>query len=262
MKVQVLVATMNRKNIEELLKNMNISTDAIITNQTDNFSYNKINYNGKNIEVYNFNERGIGLNRNNALMRATADIVILADDDLTYIDNYNDIIVNEFEKNPKADMIVFNVKNEDDQRKGYVITKNKRVYKHNCLRYGAVRMAFKLEKIKQKNLYFSLLFGGGAKYGSGEDSIFIYQCLKSGLKVYSSTQEILKLPKSDSTWFKGYNEKYFYDKGALMAAIFNKEAVLTIPIFLFKNYKTTNQIGRKKAYKAIMKGYKEFLNVK
>lgn len=262
MKIQVLVATMNRNNIEELLENMNISTDAIITNQTDDFLYNNINYKGNNIAVYNFNERGVGLNRNNALMRATADIVILADDDLTYVDNYGDIIINEFKKNPKADMLVFNVKNEDCQRKGYVIKKSKRVHKHNCLRYGAVRMAFRLDKVKQKNIYFSLLFGGGAKYGSGEDSIFIYQCIKSGLKVYSSTQEILKLPKSDSTWFKGYNEKYFYDKGALMAAIFNKKAILTIPLFLLKNKKITKEIGEKKAYKAMMKGYKEFLNGK
>lgn len=259
MKIQVLVATMNRTNIEELLEKMNISTDAIITNQTDNFSYNNLKYNDNNIDIYNFKERGVGLNRNNALMRATADIVILADDDLTYVDNYKDIIISEFEKNPKADMIVFNVKNEDSQRKGYVITKNKRVYKHNCLRYGAVRMAFRLDRIKEKNIFFSLLFGGGAKYGSGEDSIFIYECIKSGLRVYSSTQEILKLPKSDSTWFKGYNDKYFYDKGALMAAIFNRKALLIIPIFLLKNYKTMSEIGRNKSYKIMIKGYKDFL---
>lgn len=258
MRLQVLIATMNQKNIEELLNSMNISTEAIVTNQTDNFSYNSFNYREKKVEIYNFNEKGVGLNRNNALMRATADIVILADDDLSYVDNYNDIIVKEFEKNPKADMIVFNVDNENKDREGYIIKKNKRIHKYNCLRYGAVRMAFRLDKIKEKNIFFSLLFGGGAKYGSGEDSIFIYECIKSGLKVYSSTQEILKLPKSESTWFQGYNEKYFYDKGALMRCIFGKQAIIMMLLFLLKHYKDTKIIGFNKGYSQMIKGYTNF----
>ena len=34
------------------------------------------------------NERGIGLSRNTALMRATADIILFADEDVTYKDGY------------------------------------------------------------------------------------------------------------------------------------------------------------------------------
>ena len=35
------------------------------------------------------------------------------------------------------------------------------------------------------HITFSLLFGGGAKYSNGEDSLFLKDCLKYGLVVYA-----------------------------------------------------------------------------
>lgn len=261
MKVQVLVATMNQTKIEELLEKMNISTEAIITNQTDEFSYNEMKFRDNDIKIYNFNEKGVGLNRNNSLMRADSDIILIADDDIKYVDNYAEIIIEEFNKKPEADMIIFNIEEKNDARNRYVIKKDKRVHKYNCLRYGAVRIAIRLNKVKEKNIYFSLLFGGGARYGSGEDSIFIYNCIKSGMKVYSSTKEILCLEESESSWFNGYNEKFFHDKGALLGCIFNKKCIFIIPIFLLKNHKTAKKIGIKNAYRCMKNGYREFKGV-
>lgn len=258
MKIQTLVATMNQTNIKELLEKMNIETDAIITNQTSDFSDESFKFKSKDIQVYNFKEKGIGLNRNNALMRANADIVLFADDDMKYKENYEKIILDEFNKNPKADMILFNLCNNDTARPRYIIKRIKRIHKYNCLRYGAVRMAVKLDRIRQNNIYFSLLFGGGAKYGSGEDSIFIYNCIKSGLKAYSSPKEILTIEESESTWFNGYNEKYFYDKGALLSCIFKRKSFFMIPVFLFKNRNMAKKFGIKEAYKMMKKGCKEF----
>ena len=98
----------------------------------------------------------------------------------------------------------------------------------------------------------------GTQFGSGEDSIFIYDCIKSGMKVYTSPEIILTIPKSDSTWFEGYNEKYFYDKGALMARIFGRKANIIIPVFLLKNRKTIKKIKSKTAYELMRKGCREF----
>ena len=70
--VQVLVAAMNQTD-HSLLDRMNIQSDAIIGNQCDYNSVEKFEYDGHSITYLNFAERGVGLNRNNALMRATAD---------------------------------------------------------------------------------------------------------------------------------------------------------------------------------------------
>ena len=55
---------------------------------------------------------------------------------------------------------------------------------------SAERFALRTAKMHEKNLTYSLLFGGGAKYANGEDSLFIHDCLKAGLKVYSIPVEI------------------------------------------------------------------------
>lgn len=88
MKVEVLVATVNCTDIKKLIKKMNIQTDAIIANQCDHIGYEEIKYNNSSIKVYSFPERGVGLNRNNALMRASGDIVLFADDDEALVDKY------------------------------------------------------------------------------------------------------------------------------------------------------------------------------
>lgn len=256
MKIQVLVAAMHQED-HSLLEKMNIQTDAIVANQCSNNSVEKFKYNESEITYLNFAEKGVGLNRNNALMRADADVVLFADDDIVYENNYKEIIESEFAKHKDADMIVFNVKNEDD-RPRYTITSSKRVHKYNCLRYGAVRIAVKLDSIRKNNIWFSLLFGGGTKYGSGEDSLFIYDCISCGMKAYTSSEVILTVPQSNSTWFDGYTAKYFYDKGALYRAIFGKKASLMILLFLFKNKKETANIGIRAAYLQMRNGNNDF----
>ena len=83
MKIQVLVAAMNQTD-HSLPEKMNIKCDAIIGNQCERNSIEKYIWNGHNIEYLNFAERGVGLNRNNALMRASGDICLFADDDMVY----------------------------------------------------------------------------------------------------------------------------------------------------------------------------------
>ena len=71
MKLQVLVATMHQKDYS-LLDKMNIQTDAIVINQCDEYRFEEFEYKGKKIKWYSMKERGIGLSRNTALMRQTA----------------------------------------------------------------------------------------------------------------------------------------------------------------------------------------------
>lgn len=80
---------------------------------------------------------------------------------------------------------------------------------------------------------FNLLFGGGAKYSCGEDSIFLAGVLKAGLKVWTIPGYIGTVTHGDSTWFNGYTDKYLYDKGVLMRNIFGTMAYpLTFFFFL------------------------------
>ena len=256
MKVEVLASVMNQTE-HSILKKMNIQTNAIVVNQCNINNIEEVKYNNCNIKFLSFSEKGVGLSRNNALMRAKEEIVIFADEDMTYVNNYEKIIIDEFKKNPSADMILFNVPSLNDNRPTVKINKFKRIHKFNCLKYGAVNIAVRLTTIKKYNLYFSLLFGGGAKYSSGEDSLFIYNFLKLGGKVYSSPLIIGYVEQKDSTWFKGYNEKYFFDIGVFYYILSKKLAWFYCAQFLIRHYDKSKSIGFFNAIKYMRKGIKE-----
>ena len=256
--MQVLVSAMNIRDINEFIRKMNLKTDAIIINQSDNIGYKMIKKNQCKIEIFSFNERGVGLSRNSALMRAKSDIVLIADEDVTYNDGYEKIILDAFNENKKADMILFNLESRNNDRPLYKISKKRRINRFNSMKYGAVRIALKLDKIRSANISFSLLFGGGAKYGSGEDSLFIRDCLKKGLKIYTCPKSIGKVEQGHSTWFQGYNEKFFIDKGALYYCMSPKFALLLAIQFIIRHRKTIcYDISMRDAIRYMNKGIKE-----
>ena len=241
MNIQVLVSSMNMTWSK--LEKMNIQSNAIIINQTDKkFSYEKKEISGNTIEIYEFAEKGVGKSRNSALMRSSGDIIIMADDDEVFVDNYENIIKKAFIKYPDADMLVFDVTVHEKGEKYSTTTKEGKLNYFNSLKYGTVSFVFRREKIIKNNIYFSLLFGGGAKYGSGEDSLFIWDILKAGLNVYSIPIKIADIYNDDSSWFTGFNEKYFLDKGALFKALGGKWSLVLIVQYWIRKRKDLSKV--------------------
>ncbi|MFG6147463.1 glycosyltransferase [Halobacillus sp. B23F22_1] len=261
MKLELLVSTMLQKDTS-LVNKMNISTDAIIINQSNYYGYNEIHKENNRIRMLSFNERGVGKSRNSAIMRSDADVCVMADDDAVYEDDYEEKILDEFKQNPKADVIIFSVKIIDNNGEKFKKLKRNRVRFFNSFKYGAVRIAFKRDVILKKNIHFSLLFGGGTKYGSGEDSIFITDCLKKGLKIYTSPQKIANIYNHESSWFNGYNKKFFIDKGALFRAISPKFAKILILQFVIRRYFLfKNDMKLLEAYRYMIKGLKNYKEI-
>ena len=215
--IEMLISTMNTDS-QSLVKKMNIQTNAIVINQTNQVKYNMFHLDKNTIQEYQFNERGIGLSRNNALLRATADICMMADDDMVYVDHYPDLVKSEYEKYPDADMILFNVRIHDEKGTQEKVDQNGKVHYFNSLRYGTVTFSFRRDSVIRHNIFFSQLFGG-AKYGNGEDSIFLWDCLKANMNIRKSTKIIADVYNEESTWFKGFDEKFFLDRGALYRAL-------------------------------------------
>ncbi len=256
MELQVLVSTMHQTD-KGLLNKMKIRSDAIVINQCERNYFEEFMYEGNCIKFLSFAERGIGLSRNNALMRATADTCLFADEDVTYVENYKAIIQNAFKKNPTADIIIFNVPSTNTDRPTYTIEKYRRIRFFNCLKYGAVSMAVRTEQVRKVNVHFSILFGGGAKYSAGEDSLFIAECIRKGLKVYSSPEVIGYVSQEKSTWFEGYSDKYFIDKGAFYKCLSKQYAKLLCLQFVIRHRKMFRKDkSLNEAYKLMIRGTK------
>lgn len=216
MKLEVLVATMGQESCL-LAEQMNIKGAAVLANQCDRWDYEE----QKDVRMLSTATRGVGINRNFALQLSKADILLFADDDVRYYDGALDGVVKAFEQFPQADVIFFGL---DMTKDGKVFEKRRnkvrRVHIWNALRYGTARMAVRRSAVMEKRLSFSTLFGGGCIYGSGEDTVFIADCLRAGLKARSHDLVLGTCAKDSSSWFSGCNEKYLYDRGAMVACVF------------------------------------------
>ncbi len=255
MKYQLIVSTMGQKD-DSIYYKMNIGSDAIIINQSDFYEIKETQKDGNTIKMYTFNERGIGLSRNSGMMRSDADIIQFADDDMIFTNTYKEDVIKEFENHPEADIILFSLQSLNPKRPLIRIDKFSKVSKKEALKYGCARVAARREKLIYNNINFSLLFGGGARFGSGEDTIFLQDCLNAGLKIYKSPVKIADVKQEESSWFDGYNQKYYEDKGALFRAslpcLCYVYAIVSAIKSSSKNYK------RKEVFRFYLNGIKLF----
>lgn len=222
MELQVLIATMNRSD-DSLVEKMNLQRPAILANQCGCWKNQVFVHDFGDVQLLCSDTKGVGINRNMALQNAKADILLFADDDITYYDPSLQGVVEAFRELPQADVIFFGMDMTLDgqiTQKRHCKTQRRHLY--NSMRYGTYRIAIRREAVEKNRLCFSQLFGGGSLYGSGEDTLFIADCFRAGLKVYSHSYVLGQCAKDSSSWFTGYNEKFFYDKGAWVAATFPK----------------------------------------
>ncbi|MBQ9614441.1 MAG: glycosyltransferase family 2 protein [Lachnospiraceae bacterium] len=258
-KLEVLVAAVQENEVT-LAEHMNLSTEAVICNQCQLFEYKEFERKGRLVRCYEFTERGVGRNRNNALMRAEGELVLFGDEDIVYNDDYEERVLRAFEENPQADILMFNV-TAVESRQTYENVRPKPVRWYNYGRYPTYAMCARLESLRKANVWFSLLFGGGAPYSNGEDTLFIHDCLKRRLKIYAVPVIIgheMARENNESTWFNGYNEKFFYDRGVLYHYLYGiMERPFALRFLLTKRKTMCVQIPLHKAYALMVKGMKE-----
>ncbi len=226
MSLQVLVATMRQTDLS-LVEQMNLRCDAVIANQADRDEVVEQATPYGMVTMVTTSTRGVGRNRNTALKAATGDILLMADDDVTYREDMPQQVVNAFAENPKADILVFSL---ELTKNGEVFDKRaypkKRLYFWNAMRVGACRIAIRREALERTGITFHESFGGGCPFSAGEDSLFLKTCFDKGLRVYAHPYVLGSCRKDSSSWFVGYDDKYFYDKGVLVRHLFPRTAYL------------------------------------
>lgn len=257
MTIETLVVTVDQHD-HSLPQRMNLQTDALIGNQADFEGEERIICNGKCVTFLTDTQRGVGRNRNKILQRASAQICVFADDDMRFVDGYPQIVENAFLECPGADILVFNLIERNPRR--YVNRKITPVGYTNYARYGAARIAVRTESVIRSGIRFSLLFGGGARYGSGEDTIFLRECLGAGLKIMAVPYAIAEIDQTaHSTWFQGYNEKFFADKGALYSCLYGAAAQVFCARFLIRyRRKYWSEYPLREAWRAMRSGIKDY----
>lgn len=255
-RIQLLVSAVNQ-DAAVLAEQMNIRGDAVIVNQCDRYGYEEFEEKGHRIQVFSMAERGVGLSRNTALLHANADICVFSDEDIVLCEDYEKLIARAYEELPDANMILVNVK-VAPSRRTYWNEDIHRINYRNYGRYPAYSITARHEALLRANVHYSLLFGGGARYSNGEDSLFLRDCLKAGLKIYSHTVCIGEEKERKSTWFSGYHEKFFRDRGVLYHYLYGRLALPLAFRFLWVHRgEMCREIPLKQAYRLMKDGARE-----
>lgn len=259
MKLEVLIAAVNAEP-EKLIEKMKITSDAVLVNQCGKEDYAEIAVENGTVRVFSCDEKGVGKSRNKAISEAKGDILLFADDDIVYEKDYACKVEEEFNQHPEADALFFNL-HVCENRRTYWNEDYKKVHIWNGGRYPAYSIAIKKNALDGAKIKYSELFGGGAKYSCGEDSIFIKDCLKAKIKMYRTTTVIgmeEERPGGESTWFKGFDEKFFFDRGVMYAVLYGGMARLMGLRFVYtKRAEMCKDIPWKKAYGLLLNGIEE-----
>lgn len=256
MSVEVLASVMHT-DMKTIVEKMQLDSDAVIINQCEATDFSEMTYRGHKVRFYSFPERGIGRSRNAAIERADGDICLFSDEDIVYEPGYGEMIEEEFKRQPQADMILFNIAVEEERRT-YFNTERKRVHWYNCGRYGAVSFAVRRKCLEESGIRFSLLFGGGATYSNGEDSLFLKEFMSKGYKVCTAPVLIGREEANQSSWFEGYHEKFFHDRGVLYHFLYGGMAFPLSCRFLLAHKGTLcTQVSVKQALRWMKQGIQE-----
>ena len=259
-KIEILMSVMHQTDLS-IAKKANANTDILVINQCDRDGYEEEIYNGHKIRMISTTERGVSRSRNMAMKNATGDICIICDDDEVYREGYKEAVLKAFEEKPETDIIAFNVHHLNARHKRRM---NKEFKKSSWWKkYGAWCLAFRKEEVLQKEVFFNVNFGpGSGKITHGEESIWQCDAKKKGLKIYEHPFCIANIEQATSTWFEGYNEKYYYENGVYLYMTAPKLKWILKYYYIYRLHSST-KLSIKEQIKWLnngMKGYKDELS--
>lgn len=222
----VLVSALNA-DVKKLAESINLKSDCLIVNQCNQDNEYTLEVNNQTVIVIESSSRGLSISRNIATKRALSlnyDILLYADDDVIYKDNYVSLISSAYNLKKEADLLAFEINriNFNSTSNNFSDSENTDIL-HNILParsfheyFGSVKISVRSDFLRHNPIVFNETFGTGSNnFTHGEDSIFIRDCRKNGAHIYKTKSIIADVDFSESTWRNVSPRKIFFDKGAL-----------------------------------------------
>lgn len=239
-RIEVLATTMYQSDFSKYSQ-MNLQTDAVLANQTDRNGYSETVINGCSVKLVSTDSRGLSRNRNIAMAHANqkAEYILFSDDDLVFVDGYEQLVLDEFEKHPEAEAIKFNIHDLSQTRKISMrrIEQFEKATRRNMSSSGVWGLVIKRDTLRKNNLHFHENFGTGADNYCGEDTIFLMEMLGKKVQMYRSPVDIAGIDQTESSWFQGHNERYFTSAGMVLGAIYPVLSYLLVIRSAWKAYR-------------------------
>lgn len=220
--IQVLVTTMHQVD-DRKYQEMNLRTEAVIANQT-NVEFEQHIQHGDNCVCFvSTKTRGLSKNRNIAIshINPSAEYIVFSDDDMVFVDDYEEIITTAFFEHPEVSAMKFNLNCISDRK----ISMKRFSSFHIANRremgsWGVCGLVVKRELLHNCDLQFNERFGSGTENYCGEDTIFLQQLHKKRVVVGCSPMVIANIDQQESSWFVGYDSRYYTTAGMILQEIY------------------------------------------
>ena len=254
-RTQVLLSVMDKNDTLHYVDMLNIRSDVLIVNQCGNRNvYQSAGRFGK-IYVRESDRRGLSISRNEAMQYASSDTVIFSDNDVRYEDDAFKKTDEAFERYPNAAVLCFFI--ERPERHEPVYEKETVMDKVHMMKIFSPEIAVRRSLLG--DLRLNEEFGAGAKYSMGEENIFLFEAKRRGLEIRYIPEKIASLLPGQSTWFKGYDERFFFDRGAGYYAMDSSMwQMLALQFIIRKRKLYRDDISPAKAYRSMKEGRREY----
>lgn len=203
MKLSILLSTIDNgiNEVKNVLLEYREDVSYLISHQytSKEFKFVPSELERSDVTISHIQGYGVTKSRNNAIKLSEGEIGLFSDDDVTYTNQYFDDIISVFDNNSELDLALFKIKTPE----GYPEYKK---YPNELLEIqklpfavGTIEIAFRVKSVQSKEVFFDERFGAGQPLLIGADeSIFVLDCIKKGLKVWFVPKYVVNHPFESS----------------------------------------------------------------
>ena len=209
MRLEVLMSCMHQQD-DKLVQSSRLTGDVVVVNQCDREDYTEYPTETGRARMFSVRQRGLTKSRNMAIEKSTADVCLLCDDDEKFVAGYEAGILDAYDSLPQADVLIFKITNRPASFPDRIM----RLRFPKTMKVSSWQISFRRERLLAAGVRFDEMLGAGTGNGGEEELKFLTDCTKAGLKIYYAPVEIASVAQTESTWFHGFTETFFENRGA------------------------------------------------
>jgi glycosyltransferase involved in cell wall biosynthesis len=240
----IAISTMNERINNIIIPPFKEKISYIIIHQTNDDNHllsQDLLSRSDDITYIKTNEFGLSKSRNLAILNCNKKYLFIMDDDVVFDQNKMFILVKNMEKN-KSDVGTF----YHDYTNGNSTLKKEKNIKLNFIniaKVSSIDICINIKKIKEKNIYFNENFGLGTNLPSGEEMIFLADCLKNRLNLMRYPLIIATHPPITSglDFYSSINK--IKAKKLMIENIYGNYSLIFKVLFTIKKFKKAKQAG-------------------
>lgn len=254
MTLEVLMSCMHQTD-DVLVRKSRLTGSVVMINQCDHEGYSEYETPSGMVRMFSTVDRGLTKSRNMAIFKARADVCLVCDDDEQFVDGYEKSILAAYEENPQADVVIFKMVNRPPSFADRVM----RLRFPQTMKVSSWQISFRRERLLASGVQFDELLGAGTGNGAEEELKFLLDCERSGLSIYYVPVQIASVAQEASTWFEGFSETFFENRGATTRYILGLGLASAYALYYVLRKKALYQktITPWKALRATFRGIRE-----